>query len=199
MSVGPLSSHTTVLCGFLTVTLTDGNGEIIAVRRKANIVSSWAKKAMALAMFSAVATSQSAYFTGGAAGVGAPAIFIWVGSGMTATPTISMPGLFSGNPGANASINNTNQPLTATFSWINDTQWSINGTMTWLGYGQYSSIDCAALCFGSFATTSASFYDRSGAASWFAMACFTDLAINSVDKLSFNWAFSLSGTTSTNV
>lgn len=187
MSVGPIQSHESVLCGHLTLTLTDAEGNILSVRRHSNIVNTYGKKILA-----------SCAFNGGA---GVSAIYIYVMSGFTATPTLSMVAMLSNSAAAfnaGCSINNTNQPLTATWSFHNDTQWSVNGTMTFVGYGGYSSVDGAAICFGSFATASASYNDRPGG-SWFAQACFTDLAINSVDKLSFNWAFSLSTTTSTAV
>lgn len=182
MSVGPLSSHATFLCGHLTVTLTDQGGNIIATRKHSNIVNTLAKKAISSAMFNG--------------GAGISALYVWIYSGMNGTPTLSMGTAHSGY--GNPSINYTNNPLTGTWSFMNDTQWSVQGTMCFIGYGGYSSIDAAALAFGAQATYSASWGDRSHQ-SWFAQACFTDLAINSVDKLSFNWAFSLSTTTSTAV
>jgi hypothetical protein len=187
MAVGPLNAHEAIICGYLTVTLVDGEGNIKAVRQTANIVNTYAKKIL--------------YSCAHAAGGGVSAAYIWVASGMSATPTLSMANAFSGSPGGNASINYTNNPISAQasgISWMNDTQWSVNTTMSWLGYGGFSSVDAAALCFGANATYSASLADRP-LTSWWAQACFTDLAINSVDKLSFNWAFSLSTTTSTAV
>jgi hypothetical protein len=184
MSVGPLQEYTTVLCGHLTITLVDGEGNIKAIRRNHNIVSSYAKALLAHSWFSAPATA-----------IPATARYVWVGSAMSATPTLSMVIAFSGNPGGIASaVNLTNNPTTLTYSWHNDVQWSMNGTMCFVGYGGYSSIDCAALCWNPTCTAASISLTQ-----WFAQACFTDLAINSVDKLSFNWAFSLSTTASTAV
>jgi len=178
MSVGPIQSHVSVLCGHLTLTLTDGEGNIKSVRRQSNIINTMAKKAMA-----------SAFFNGG---VGMSALYAYIASARTGTPTLSEAAAFSG--AGHYSLNVTNVPQTLTWSFHNDVQWSVNGTMSFVGYGGFSSIDAAALCW--MATTSATSWSLS---QWFAQACFTDLAINSVDKLSFNWAFSLSTTTSTAV
>ena len=180
MSVGPIKSHQCVLCGHLTLTLTDEEGNIKAVRQHSNIVNTMAKKII----------SSCAH----AGGAGVNALYAYIFSGMNGTPTLSMNTAFSGY--GNPSLNATNQPHTLTWSFHNDTQWSVNGTMTFVGYGGYSSIDAAALAWQ--ATASLSWADKS-ISQWWAQACFTDLAINSVDRLSFNWAFSLSTTTSTAV
>jgi hypothetical protein len=179
MSVGAISPHSSYISGRLTITLVDGEGNIKTIRHQ-NIVNTMAKKAIASCMFNGQA--------------GFTAIYAVIFSGVTATPSLSQLVPFSavGNP----SINLTNNPATLTWSFHNDTQWSMNGTMTFVGYGGYSSVDGAALCWQP--TNSLSWADRSWS-QWFAAACFTDLAINSVDKLSFNWAFSLSTTTSTAV
>lgn len=179
MSVGPLYANEAFICGRLTLTLVDGEGNIKTVRQNHNIINTYAKKLLA-----------SCAFNGGA-GVSALYVYILSGAG-TNVPSLSQAGAFSDR--GNGSLNATNVPQTLTWSFHNDTQWSVNGTMSFVGYGGFSSIDGAALMW--MATTSATSLSMS---QWFAAACFTDLAINSVDKLSFNWAFSLSTTTSTAV
>lgn len=178
MSVGPINGHFSVLCGHLTLTVTDGEGNILAIRRHGNLINTMGKRLMA-----------SCLHNGGA---GVSAIYAYVYSGMNGTPTLSMVNAFSTY--GTLQLNATNIPATLTWSFHNDTQWSLNGTMSFVGYGGFSSIDAAAIAWTP--TTSAG--DLS-CTQWFAMACFTDLAINSVDRISFNWAFSLSTTTSTAV
>jgi hypothetical protein len=183
MPVGPINAHEAVICGRLTLTLTDGEGNIKSVRQESNIINTMAKKIL-----------SSCAHNGGA---GVSALYAMVASGYgTTSPSLSMTICYGsgGTPLGNFSVNPTNQPVTLTWSFMNDTQWSVNGTMTFVGYGGFSSIDAAALLW--MATTSAASFSGS---QWWALACFTDLAINSVDKLSFNWAFSLSTTTSTAV
>lgn len=183
MSVGPLKSHECILCGHLTLTLTDGEGNIKSVRRHHNIINGWAKRLI-----------SSCAHNGGA---GVSALYVYIASGNAGwNPSVSCAYAFS-EPCTGASINITNNPATLTWSHHNDVQWSINGTMTFVGYGGYSSVNAAALVFGT-AKYTLSISDAP-LNSWWAAACFTDLAINSVDKLSFNWAFSLSTTTSTAV
>jgi len=180
MTVGPLKSYTTVLCGHATLTLTDGSGNIIAIRKHSNIVNTQAKKILA-----------SCAHNGGA---GVSALYVYICSAMNGTPTLSMGQAFSSY--GQYSVNLSNNPQTLTWSFHNDTQWSVNGTMSFVGYGGFSSIDAAALCYSNWGN---SWSASVSLLAWFAQACFTDLAINSVDKLSFNWAFSLSTTTSTAV
>lgn len=178
MSVGPIHAHEAILCGHVTLTLTDGEGNVKAVRQEPNLISTIAKQIMA-----------SCAHAGGA---GVNALYVYICSAMNGTPTASMGAAFSGY--GHYSINVTNIPHTLTWSVMTSGyQWSLNGTMTFVGYGGYSSIDAAAILWTPTYAASLS------TTQWWAQACFTDLAINSVDRLSFNWAFSLSTTTSTAV
>jgi hypothetical protein len=176
MSSGVIKAYQTVVAGHLTVTLSDSEGNVKAVRNH-NVISSYAQRKMVDAIFQ------------GSTGI--MALYVYVFSGMNGTPTLSMPTACSGY--GNPSINLTNQPHTLTYSFNNDQNWSLNGTMTFVGYGGYSSIDAAALCWQP--TASLSWADRS-LSQWYAAAKFTDLPVCSVDLLSFNWVFSVSTTLS---
>jgi hypothetical protein len=174
---GRIKAYETFIAGHLTVTLTDSEGNMKSLRKHHNVISSYACRKMADAIFQ------------GSAGV--RAIYVYVFSAETAAPSMSMIVPFSalGNP----SINITNQPCTLGYNFVNDQQWNLTGTMTFVGYGGYSAVDAAALCWQP--TASLSWADRS-LSQWYAAARFTDLAIDQSDLLSFNWVFSMSTTLS---
>lgn len=175
MAVGPIQTGYVSIRGHLMVTLCDAAGNIKAISEQHNVIGSMAKKQLA-----------SMAFNGGA-GISAKYIFLGSGFPGAATPTLSMAN--AGSDYANWSVAPVQTPVTCAWNWDNETQWSVAGTMTFSGVASIISANAAALCYGANATTSAGAVGD--LASWFAVATFADMAIQSLDKVTFQWAFSL--------
>jgi len=181
MSVGPLNSHEAMINGNLTVILTDGGGNVKSFQKIKNQVSFNGYKALASAIMNGDAiTARYIHIFSGAGG---------------ANPTQSMASPFSAVGveihtvgGCLSGAYNAGTFGAALYSW------AISGTFTFSGEAAKVSVDGAALLWGTAGLTAS---DSGGTStSYFAHATFGALAITSVDKLTFIWAFSLSGTIS---
>jgi hypothetical protein len=180
MAVGPMKSHKAMIGGNVRITLTDASGNVKAVRQVRNLISWGAYMAMA-----------SAAFDGDA--ITARYIYVWSGAG-GGNPTQSMVWAHSGY---GTWVASAHVPVSAVFNQGTFAaalySWAVSGTLTFSGDASRASVDGAALMFGSAAASGCS---TAVSQSWFAAATFSPLAITSVDKLTFVWAFSLSGTVS---
>lgn len=189
MSVGCFSPHRTMIGGNLTLTLCDGEGNVKSIQTVHNQIGVYAFQAMASAIGN---------------GEGISAIYIYLFSAMNGALTQSMGAACSGYGSCVFTNKGAAGPLTA--SWAQGTYnptgaascgWLLTGTMGFTGCASKTSVDAAAINFGSAATWVATMQGMS--ATWFAQASFADLAITSVDSLSFIWVFSISNTVSAGV
>jgi hypothetical protein len=174
---GPLQAHTSIMCGQVTLIMSDSEGNIKEVRRNHNVISSLGKRAMADACFQGSA--------------GHRAIYAYVLSGAATAPSLSMTLACSGGmPSLNAFIL-ARQPKTLTYGWNTDAGWSVNGSMTFTN-GPVS-INAVALCFSPATAPAASI----SLTDWFAAVQFTAWAPASQNMLTITWNFSISSTAST--
>jgi hypothetical protein len=176
--VGAIKPYASVMCGSLTLTITDAEGNIVDVRHNHNVINTYAKRKMAEVVFQGSA--------------GTRAIYAYILSGVPAAgPSVSMTLACSGGmPSLNAHAL-ARTPKTLAYGWNNQQNWSVNGSQTFTN-GPVS-LNGIALCWGP-ATAPAASISLTG---WFAAARFTEWVPVANNVLSIIWVFSLSLTAST--
>ena len=174
MSIGALYNRPMMLDGNLTLTVTDGDGNIKAIRRCHNNINGMALQYIASAFMNGDAITFR---------------YLYVASGMNGVPSQSM--VWACSQYGTICVT-AHMPLSMVYNWATfipgtTTEWCLSGTLSFSGETSKTSLDAAWIA----AQAAGSGVSNT----WLAQASFADLAVTSVDKLSFVWVFSLSTST----